>query len=58
MLDSAESLEDLRVPPANNLKKLAGDKRSFYSIRVNLQWRIVFLWTEAGPEEVEFIDYH
>jgi proteic killer suppression protein len=58
MLDAAEVLADLRVPPGNRLEKLAGDRAGQYSIRVNQQWRICFLWTEAGPEDVEVTDYH
>ncbi len=58
MLDAAEVLADLRVPPGNRLEKLAGDRAAQYSIRVNQQWRICFRWTEAGPEDVEITDYH
>jgi proteic killer suppression protein len=58
MLDAAEVLADLRVPPGNRLEKLAGDRAGQYSIRVNQQWRICFRWTDAGPEEVEITDYH
>jgi toxin HigB-1 len=53
MLDAAEVLADLRVPPGNRLEKLAGDRAGRYSIRVNQQWRICFRWTDAGPEDVE-----
>ncbi len=58
MLDAAEILADLRVPPGNRLEKLAGDLAGQYSIRVNQQWRICFRWTDAGPEDVEITDYH
>jgi toxin HigB-1 len=58
MLDAAEILADLRVPPGNRLEKLAGDRAGQYSIRVNQQWRICFRWTDAGPEDVELTDYH
>ena len=58
MLDAAEVLADLRVPPGNRLEKLAGDRVGQYSIRVNQQWRICFRWTDAGPEDVEITDYH
>jgi len=58
MLDGAEILADLRVPPGNRLEKLAGDRAGQYSIRVNQQWRICFRWTDAGPEDVEITDYH
>ena len=58
MLDAAEVLMDLRVPPGNRLEKLAGDRAGQYSIRVNQQWRICFRWTDAGPQDVEITDYH
>lgn len=58
MLDAAEILADLRVPPGNRLEKLAGDRAGQYSIRGNQQWRICFRWTDAGPEDVEITDYH
>ena len=57
-LGAAEVLNDLRVPPGNRLERLRGDRAGQYSIRINDQWRICFLWTDAGPEEVEIIDYH
>lgn len=55
---SAESIEDLRVPPGNRLEGLKGDRAGQYSIRINDQWRICFRWTDAGPEEVEIVDCH
>ncbi|SFN24404.1 proteic killer suppression protein [Saccharopolyspora antimicrobica] len=58
MLNRAASLDDLRVPPGNRLEQLKGDRVGQYSIRVNQQWRICFRWTDAGPEAVEFTDYH
>ena len=58
MLDAAEVLADLRVPPGDRLEKLAGDRAGQYSIRVNQQWRICFRWTGPGPADVEIIDYH
>ena len=58
MLDAAEILGDLRVPPGNRLEKLAGDWPGQYSIRINRQWRICFRWSEAGPEDVEIVDFH
>ena len=58
MLDAAETLADLTVPPGNRLEKLAGDRAGQYSIRVNRQWRICFRWTDAGPKDVEITDYH
>jgi toxin HigB-1 len=58
ILDAAETLGDLRVPPGNRLEKLKGDRAGSYSVRVNQQWRICFSWTDAGPEGVEIVDYH
>lgn len=57
-LDSAETVQDLRVPPGNRLELLKGDRGGQHSIRVNDQFRICFRWTEAGPEDVEIVDYH
>jgi toxin HigB-1 len=58
MLDAAETLTDLLVPPGNRLEKLTGDRAGQYSIRINQQWRICFVWSDAGPEDVEIVDYH
>lgn len=58
MLDSAFELRDLRVPPGNRLEALSGDRTGQHSIRINGQWRICFVWTESGPEDVEIVDYH
>jgi len=58
ILDAADQLLDLRVPPGNRLEKLKGDRSSTYSIRIDDQWRICFRWTPAGPEDVEIVDYH
>lgn len=58
MLDAAERIDDLLVPPGNRLEKLRGDRVGQWSIRVNDQWRICFEWTDAGPEHVEIVDYH
>lgn len=58
MLEAAVNLTDLRVPPANRLETLSGDRAGQHSIRINDQWRICFVWTEAGPENVEIVDYH
>ena len=55
---SAEVLDDLRVPPGNRLEALKGDRAGMHSIRINDQWRICFVWTDTGPEEVEIVDYH
>lgn len=58
ILDAAESLRDLEVPPGNHLEKLKGDRKGQYSIRVNDQWWICFRWQEGGAEDVEIVDYH
>lgn len=58
MLDAAEVLDDLRVPPGNRLEALRGDRAGQHSIRINQQWRVCFVWTDAGPENVEIVDYH
>ena len=58
LLDSVESLNDLRVPPGNRLEALSKDREGQYSIRINDQYRICFTWTEKGPAEVEIVDYH
>ena len=58
ILDAAEAIADLRIPPGNRLEKLSGDRAGQYSIRINDQWRICFRWTKAGPEEVTITDYH
>jgi proteic killer suppression protein len=58
MLDAAESINDLRVPPANRLEVLKGARAGQHSIRVNNQFRLCFRWTDEGPVDVEFTDYH
>jgi proteic killer suppression protein len=58
MLTQAGRLDDLRVPPGNRLEALKGDRAGQDSIRVNDQFRVCFRWTEAGPEDVEIVDYH
>lgn len=58
MLNRAETLQDLRVPPANRLERLVGDREGQYSIRINDQWRICFLWQEGDVLDVEIVDYH
>jgi len=57
-LDSATRISDLAIPPGNRLELLKGGLAGKHSIRINDQWRVVFRWTEAGPEEVEIVDYH
>lgn len=58
LIDGAERLEDLRIPPGNRLEKLSGDLSGKYSIRINDQWRIIFSWKDNSAYEVEIIDYH
>lgn len=58
MLDKAQSLNDLRIPPANRLEALKDDRKGQHSIRINSQWCICFVWTESGPSTVEIVDYH
>jgi len=58
MLDAAEVLDDLRVPPGNRLEALRGGRAGQHSVRINQRWRICFTWTTAGPEHVEIVDYH
>jgi proteic killer suppression protein len=58
MINSAQNLNDLRVPPANRLEKLKGDLSGFHSIRINAQWRIIFKWRGNDAFDVEIVDYH
>ena len=58
MINNAVDLNDLRIPPANRLEKLSGNLKTFYSIRINDQWRIIFKWLSGNASEVEVIDYH
>ena len=58
LLDAAEQLDDLLVPPGNRFEKLAGDRKGQHSIRINDQWRICFRWSEGDAYDVEIVDYH
>jgi toxin HigB-1 len=58
MLNRAMNLSDLRVPPANRLEKMKGDRSDQYSIRINDQWRICFKWSSSDAFDVEIVDYH
>lgn len=58
LLDSAAVLSDLAVPPGNRLERLGGDRKGQFSIRINDQFRICFVWAATGPEQVEVVDYH
>jgi toxin HigB-1 len=59
IIEAAISIEDLRIPPGNGLEKLSVDRDGQYSIRINAQWRICFVWTdESNAQDVEIVDYH
>ena len=58
MLDAAQALDDLRVPPGNRLEKLVGSRQGQHSIRINSQWRICFVWRGGSACDVEIVDYH
>jgi toxin HigB-1 len=58
MLNNSTDLLDLRIPPSNRLEKLNGNLQEFYSIRINKQWRIIFIWESGNASNVEIIDYH
>lgn len=58
MINNAQNLNDLRIPPANRLEKLAGNWTGYYSIRINNQWRIIFSWDNNNAFKVQIIDYH
>jgi len=58
MLHNAQTLQDLRVPPANRLESLKGDRKGQYSIRVNDQYRVCFTWRTGDAFDVEIVDYH
>ena len=58
MLDAAETLADLRVPPGNRLEKLSGDREGEHGVPINHRWRICFVWKEGDAHQVEIVDYH
>lgn len=58
MIENARELSDLRSPSGNHLEALKADRKGQHSIRINDQWRICFVWTDAGAENVEIVDYH
>ena len=58
MLNNCQNLHDVNVPPGNRLEMLSADRKGFYSIRINQQWRIVFLWDNGNVLEVKIVDYH
>ena len=58
MINNAQHINDLRIPPANHLEKLEGTLEEFYSIRINQQWRIIFIWQNNDAYDVKIMDYH
>ncbi|MEM6642620.1 MAG: type II toxin-antitoxin system RelE/ParE family toxin [Bacteroidota bacterium] len=58
MLNNSQNTFDLRIPSSNQLEKLSGNLKDFYSIRINDQWRIIFQWEDGNANNVEIIDYH
>jgi len=58
MLNNSSDIQDLMIPPSNQLEKLKGNLKDFYSIRVNDQWRVIFKWKNGNAYDVELIDYH
>ena len=58
LINAAERINDLRAPPGNRLEKLSGNRAGQYSVRVNDQWRICFIWSASGAAHVELVDYH
>jgi toxin HigB-1 len=57
-VNAASRLDDLMVPPSNQLEKLLGDLKEFYSIRIDRQWRVIFKWINGEPHDVRVVDYH
>lgn len=58
MINNSQDIADLRIPPSNRLEKLTGNLKEYYSIRINKQWRIIFIWNNGNASEVEIVDYH
>jgi len=58
MLNNSQDIADFRIPPSNRLEKLTGNLKHFYSIRINKQWRIIFIWNNSNASEVKIVDYH
>ena len=58
MLNNSQDLTDLRIPPSNRLEKLNGNLKDYYSIQINSQWRIIFIWENRNASLVEIVDYH
>jgi proteic killer suppression protein len=58
MLNNSQDIQDLKIPPSNRLEKLGGNLKKYHSIRINKQWRIIFIWDNGNAFETEIIDYH
>ena len=58
VLNNARNVNDLRAPPGNRLETLSGDRHGQYSVRINDQWRVCFVWSEGDAYQVEIVDYH
>jgi proteic killer suppression protein len=58
MLNNSQNINDLVIPPSNNLERLKGNLKDFYSIRINDKWRIVFIWNNGNADQVQVVDYH
>jgi proteic killer suppression protein len=58
MLNNSQDIADLRIPPSNRLEKLTGNLKEFYSIRINKQWRIIFIWNNGNASEIKIVDDH
>ena len=58
MINNAQNINDLRIPPSNHLEKLRSNYKGYYSIRINIKWRIIFKWKSVDAFEVQIIDYH
>ena len=58
MINNSQDVVDLRIPPSNRLEKLKGKLKDFHSIRINVRWRIIFIWKNNNAEQVQIIDYH
>ena len=58
MLNNSQNLADLKIPPSNRLEKLSGKLKEYFSIRINKQWRIIFIWKDGNASDVQITDYH
>jgi len=58
MIHNSQNLKDLLIPPSNRLEKLKGELKEYYSIRINVKWRIIFQWKNSNAEQAEITDYH